>query len=541
MKKFLFSFPALCISVLSFAQYPLVKQWDYRFGGNGQDQLYTLIQTNDGGYLLGGSCRSDSTFDVSQPNRGGSDFWIVKTDGDGMKQWDRRYGGSGDEVILATLKNSDGGYLLVGSSTSGIGGEKTEPNWDLSNYTYDYWVVRIDSLSNILWDHRYGGTSNDYAYTAYQATNGAYLIVGTSQSDSNGDKTEPSWGDWDCWIIKIDSGGNKLWDKRYGGTLFDAAYDVAACSDGGCLIGGMSASGVSGDKTEPSWGGTDYWIVKIDSQGSKQWDKRYGGTGNENLRATTLTYDNGFILGGWSDSDSSGDKTNFNWGGLDFWIVMIDSEGNKIWDRNYGGTNHEDELKSIVRTSGNHYMIAGTSYSVASGDKTENNLGQEQTWVLNIAANGDKVWDETLQTDCNLTDDEIGVAIQSGDGCYVMANYTVAGVGGDKTQPNWPYADYWMIKFCDTTLATTQQNLSNSSYAMISPNPFSGSATLLLHDAPGKNSCFYLYDIYGKKRMQLVIQNPETKIQQAGLTSGIYFYEIREMRYITASGKIIIE
>src|SRR6185436_8522756 len=132
-------------------------------------------------------------------------------------------------------------------------------------------------------------------------------------------------------------------------------------------------------------------IVKIDSQGTKQWDKRYGGSGNENLRAATLTSDNGFILGGWSASDSSGDKTNFNWGGLDFWIVMIDSEGNKIWDRNYGGTNHEDELKSIVRTSGNHYMIAGTSYSMASGDKTENNLGQEQTCVLNITANGDKV------------------------------------------------------------------------------------------------------------------------------------------------------
>src|SRR5437867_4415149 len=137
MKKILLAL--LFISNFSFAQNPLVKQWDYRFGGMGNDILSCFMQTSDGGYILGGWSDSGISGDKSQSSWGGYDYWIVKTDSLGVMQWDKRFGGTANEGFYSLQQTSDGGYILGGTSTSGISGDKSEPSWGV----WDYWIVKI--------------------------------------------------------------------------------------------------------------------------------------------------------------------------------------------------------------------------------------------------------------------------------------------------------------------------------------------------------------------------------------------------------------
>jgi hypothetical protein len=134
--------------------------WNKRFGGEGYDQLNTAIQTKDGGYLLGGISLSGISGDKSQEGRGDSDYWIVKIDSKGTKQWDKRFGGLRQDVLKAMVQTENGGYLLTGDSFSGIGGDKTQKNYGPATgagFYSDFWVIKIDSLGNKLWDKTFGG------------------------------------------------------------------------------------------------------------------------------------------------------------------------------------------------------------------------------------------------------------------------------------------------------------------------------------------------------------------------------------------------
>ena len=135
------------------------------------------------------------------------------------KQWDKRYGGLLYDMLFSCISTSDGGYLLGGASLSGIGGDKTQDNWDTTYNTADFWVVKIDSTGIKQWDKRFGGYSDDGRLCSLiQTTDGGYLLCGISVSGIGGDKTQNCLGGDDYWIVKIDSAGNKQWDRRYGGS-----------------------------------------------------------------------------------------------------------------------------------------------------------------------------------------------------------------------------------------------------------------------------------------------------------------------------------
>jgi len=449
MKKFvvfLFFNCASCILPSAFSQNPLMKIWDKRFGGYGNDYLFSIQVTIDGGYILGGQSNSGIGGDKSEATWGSYDYWIVKTDLVGNKQWDKRFGGTDDDRLTSVRQTSDGGFILGGTSNSGVSGDKTE----LSQGSFDYWIVKTDSLGNKQWDKRYGGTEADFLWFAEQTSDGGYILGGSSYSDSSGDKIQDTRGSSDYWIIKTDSIGIKKWDKDFGGTDFDGLASIQQTSDGGYILGGSSVSGISGDKTQPLWGGKDFWIVKTDSVGIKQWDKDFGGSEDEYTCSISQTTDGGFILGVHTLSGISGDKTQPLCGGsgdIDCWIIKTDSLGIKQWDKDFGGSNIE-ELFSVSQTTDGGYLLAGDSYSIISCDKTENNIGFEQTWVVKTDSLANVVWDKTIFT---YGHDEYGMAIQSEDGCYLMGNQTVTGIGGYKTQPSWGSQDFWIIKFCDTT------------------------------------------------------------------------------------------
>ena len=128
----------------------------------------------------------------------------------------------------------------------------------------------------------------------------------------------------------------KQWDFRFGGSAIDEFHDIIKTSDGGYLVTGYSESGISGDRSQASQGSGDFWIVKIDNAGTKQWDKRYGGNNFDELFEAQQTSDGGYILGGWSNSPISGDKTQASVGAGDYWVIKIDAAGSKTWDKTFG-------------------------------------------------------------------------------------------------------------------------------------------------------------------------------------------------------------
>lgn len=443
---------AFLASHTAHSQWPYVKQWDARFGGTDADLLTRFIECHDGGFLLTGYSQSLAGGDKTQTLWGGSgddDFWIVKTDALGNKEWDKDFGGYFTDRMYAVKEMPGGGYLLAGESISGIGGDKTQP---VQGNT-DWWIVRIDSAGNKIWDKDFGGVDYDYLNTMIATSDGGYLLGGISASPAGGDKTQNSWGGWDFWIIKIDSAGNKLWDKDYGGTDHDYLNDIAQTADGGFLIGGYSLSDVSGDKSQARWGLYDLWVVKTDSAGNLQWEKDFGGYDNEYLNSV-LPVAGGYVLAGISSSGIGGDKTQPSYGGLDYWLLKIDTNGNLVYDRDYGGSDDEDFFGNISAFQNGDFLLAGISYSPISGTKTENNLGIEQSYLMRTDSLGNIIWDKTIFTNGH---DEEGYALITSDGCIAVVNYTNGNTGGYKSQDNRdtvpPYvtADYWLVKFCDST------------------------------------------------------------------------------------------
>jgi hypothetical protein len=435
----------------SLGQDPLVKQWDHRYGGNKDDQLYCLQQTINGGYILGGWSFSGQNGDKSEPSWGDRDYWIVKTDSLGIKEWDKRYGGTEEDLLYAVLPLQNGDYILGGHTLSGISGDKTQPLIG----AWDYWIIKVDSDGIPLWNKGFGGISTDKLMALDTTFDGGYILGGYSDSPVGGDKSEPSWGSYDYWIIKVDSLGTKQWDKRFGGTGPDYITNVRQTADSGYILAGYSSSPISGDKTETSQGYNDYWIVKTDALGNYQWDRRFGGDGEDFMVSLEFSNDGGYFLAGYSYSGMSGDKTQPNWMPLnhtcDLWILKIDSVGTQLWDRRYGWTGSE-RLGNLSLTSDNGLLLSGSSDSQIGGDKSEANLGVSNSWVIGIDQSGNKLWDKVLLT---AGDDGSAQGLQTTGNCFVFANYSPADSAGEKTQDSWGNGsfDYWITKFCDTSLA----------------------------------------------------------------------------------------
>lgn len=442
----------LCLSIFydnkSYGQSPLKPIWNYRYGGADADGTTSFIHARDGGYVMAGYSTSGATGDKTQPSQGSFDYWVVKTDSAGFMQFNFRFGGLNEDLLTSIMQTADGGYLLGGYSASGITGDKTEN----SRGIYDYWILKTDSSGNKIWDKRFGGNDYDQLYEVLPAAGGGFLLGGWSASGVSGDVTDSSRGDKDYWVVRIDSAGNKLWDKKYGGSADDIFSCMVASNDGGYLLCGTTVSDSSGDKTQNSRGSNDYWIVRIDTAGNKIWDKRFGGSNIDYPTDIKPTYDGNYIIGGWSDSPMDGDRSDSTNGGQDFWIVKIDSSGNKIWDKDFGGNAIEDDFGNLFQTLDSGIMITGTSYSNISGEKTENNLGIEQGWLIKTDSLGNQLWDKTIFT---LGHDESALSIQSSDGCYEIAVPTQGGIGGYKSQDARGFNDYWIIKLCDSTLLPT--------------------------------------------------------------------------------------
>ncbi len=487
MKKCVILFSLLyLIGSFCHAQTP-VKIWDKTIGGSSSDPLYSIVPMSDGGYILAGSSSSNISGDKSENSKGGPDYWVVKINSLGQKVWDKTIGGNDGDYLYSIISTSDGGYILAGKSYSNISGDKTENSKGVG----DYWLVKINSLGQKVWDKTFGGNFEDDLKSIISTSDGGYILAGYSNSNISGDKTENSKSIYyDYWVVKINSSGQKVWDKTIGGNDKDELNSIVATSDGGYILAGSSSSNISGDKSENSKGGFDYWVVKINSSGQKVWDKTIGGSNNDVLIAITSTSDGSFMLAGSSSSEISGDKIENSKGGFDYWVVKINSSGQKVWDKTIGG-NSSDVVKSIILTTDSGYILVGDSYSNISGDKTENSRGLQDYWVVKINSSGQKVWDKTFG---GSSFEYLTSIISTPNEGYIFAGSSDSNISGDKTENSKGGYDYWIVKVKEPcpTFSSSPPNVSiTNSVCSTNCTLTNGSITAPANACPAGSSIEY--------------------------------------------------
>ncbi|MFI5173049.1 MAG: hypothetical protein ACHQFW_11705, partial [Chitinophagales bacterium] len=262
-------------------------------------------------------------------------------------------------------------------------------------YSFLFIDFLFSQAPGIEWQNTIGGSSTDELRSIHQTSDGGYILGGYSFSGVSGDKTELNIGGYDYWVVKLNSSGVILWQNTIGGNSFETLYSIQQTSDGGYILGGSSFSGISGDKTEASLGGYDYWVIKLNSSGAIVWQNTIGGSSDDFLRSIQQTSDAEYILGGYSYSGVSGDKTDASLGGYDYWVIKLNSSGAIVWQNTIGGS-ESDLLNSIQQTSDGEYILGGYSYSGVSGDKTEANLGYADYWVVKVNSSGSIVWQNTI-------------------------------------------------------------------------------------------------------------------------------------------------
>lgn len=464
MKKLLLSvflvFQCFYSGHFLFAQVKPTIFLDKTYGGNDQDDLRCMLQTADGGFIMGGQSITSANGDKTQPANNSFDFWVLKLDSSGTKQWDKTFGGNTLDVLASILQTPDGGYILAGHSLSPAGGDKSEPNQGLA----DYWILKIDATGNKLWDKTLGSNYNDWLVEIQQTPDGGFIVGGTSNSQANSFKSENNRGIFptcDFWILKLDANGNKIWDKTIGGSEEEQFIGLKQTSDGGFVLAGQSNSGISGDKSQATNGNSDYWLVKLDAAGNKVWDKAFGGLGHDYLYNFNQTNDNGFVLVGSSSSGISGTKSQPSIGGHDFWIVKVNANGTKIWDKTYGGLAN-DEAGAVQQTAKGEFIVGGSSESYKSGDKSEEGRGDYDFWIVKLDANGNKLADKTIGGTNH--DKLVALKINPKEEIFLAGNtFSSASPFADKTSAAKGASDFWLVKlspYLNLTCATYPATIS---------------------------------------------------------------------------------
>ncbi|MCX6676274.1 MAG: hypothetical protein NTW84_07645, partial [Methanothrix sp.] len=306
----------------------IVTEFDKTFGGQGDDDGRFVQQTAAGDYIIVGSTKSRGA--------GGSDVWLIKADKDGNEIWNKTFGGPKDDWGEAVLETLDGGYIIVGATRSkGVGG-------------YDIWAIKTDKDGSLVWDETFGDQLDDEGQSVVQTADGGYIITGRSRASDSG-------GRYNALLLKIDGYGNRIWLKSFGGPLDDEGDSVLQTADGGYIIAGTTSSFGAG--------GYDAWLIKTDQSGNKIWDRTFGGEDSE-LNPWSKGWfveqvsDGGYIL--------SGSTRSYGSGGYDAWLIRTDMEGNEIWNRTFGGA-LDDEGAAVMQTVDGNYILLGSTSSYGAG------------------------------------------------------------------------------------------------------------------------------------------------------------------------------
>ncbi|MDC8098345.1 T9SS type A sorting domain-containing protein [Chryseobacterium rhizosphaerae] len=511
MKKLFYILAALGCSISMYAQAPNI-QWQKSLGGSNLEWAKSIKHTTDGGYIVAGHS-SSTDGDVTGNHSGGqlymTDYWIVKLNSSGGIQWQKSLGGNSIEEANSIQQTNDGGYIIAGTAASSDGDVTG------SHGSFDYWIVKLDSSGNIQWEKTFGGDIVEQAYSIQQTADNGYIIAGYTNS-SNGDVTV-AYGEEDFWIIKLDQTGNLQWQKSYGSNSKDYAYSIQQTTEGGYIVAGSTNSIIGGISY------SDCLIMKLNSSGDLQWQKKIGGSHDDYATAIKQTIDGGYIVAGNSNS-TDGDATG-NSNSPNIWIFKLNNTGDIQWKQFLGGTGY-DGASSVELTSDNGYLIGGTTTS--STDLTDN------FYVAKLNATGSIIWEKSLGGSAT---DQLNSAIETADGGFILAGNTDSNDGDVSGNHSDGFSDFWIVKLMPTTTLATAEVKANQSISFF-PNP--AKEFINIRNLPD-GSVVTITDTSGRKLLSKNYHEDKVIINTSQLIPGIYMIQIENKGKIILNEKLILK
>ncbi len=320
-------------------------EWNKTYGGSKDDRGQSLAQTKDGGYILTGYAMSDDG-DGSN-NKGFHDNWILKLDASGQIEWEKSFGFSGHDHSYDIIQTQDGGFFFIGflDITAARADGYDEKGQFLTRHGVgEFWGTKIDAQGNVQWRKYFGGTNNDRAHAVVQSDDGGFVMAGFSESDDF--DISDTRGSYDFWVVKIASTGDLLWERSLGGSGIEISYDIAKTTDNGYVITGNTFS--NDIDVSKNNGESDVWLIKLDDNGNLIWEKTFGGTEYDAAQGVFTSLDGGFLIVG--NSKSSDLDAISNMGENDIWILRANARGDLIWQQTFGGADLDYGFDVIENT-----------------------------------------------------------------------------------------------------------------------------------------------------------------------------------------------
>jgi Secretion system C-terminal sorting domain len=541
--------------------------WQKDIKSSTQDFLSQITTTIDQQYLITGSTikagsgkqeaggKSQMPDANSQKQNSGYDFHLVKLNQQGEEVWEKYFSGQNHDFLSATVNTQEGGFLLAGTSFSGKGLDKKEDSKGGS----DIWLIRINEFGDELWQKTIGGASDEEARAVIQTTDMGFFVAGNVAFDSaqaTGQSTDPrslsgaegkgtaGYGSKDVLVVRLDKNGKELSHLVLGGKGLDEVEKMIPTKDGGALLGVYSRSGaVTGSvkmeagssktinyqpKTTNNFGEGDYWIIKLSKDGKVEWEKNFGGTGDDHLRTLALT-STGYLIGGESRSERSGNKTVGIEEGTDLWLISLNERGEEIWQKSYNFKNRDVLMGMSViynpSTDNNQPSTKGIllgGYTQAEG-RIESD--DETFWMLYLDQNGNEQWRKHVKGESRKKEERLSDIKLNRDGSIVLAGTSAEELGKE----NWK-----IVKLGDKLI----DQLIEKPDIKIYPNPVSDYAYVEI-GFDFKEADIVMYDMGGRQLQSLKTKNKVTKMNTQNLIQGAYLITIKTDTNKTANAKLI--
>lgn len=539
MQKLYISALSLFLGMGAFGQ---KISWQRNIPSSTQDFLTHVTSTIDGQILVSGNTIRVGDSQVGSSSNTGYDYHIIKVDQQGQKLWEKYFSGNQNDYLNVSLATKEGSFLLAGTSYSTKALDKKDRSYGGS----DMWIIKLDENGQEQWQKTIGTKQNEEAVAAVQTTDLGYIIAGSTNNN------KLSFGQKDVMLVKLDSKGNILNQLILGGSGMDEVESIIATKDGGVLLGIYSRSSkYEGDqkssikygsfikensyqdsnvnnstnsinvgsktsegdsdihfysKQTENYGDGDYWIVKLDKNGKVEWEKSFGGKADDHIRSLSHT-DSGYIIGGESRSQISGNKKSPIKEGTDLWLIALDEKGEEQWQKSYNFGNR-DILMSLnaINTQDNKtkgFLIGG--YTQAEGQKKKDD---ETFWMLYVDGKGEEVWRKYVEGEAKKNQERLTSAILTRDGSYILAGMSAEELGKE----NWK-----IMKLKDSQV----EDLIDNTNIQIYPNPV-GSYCYVEIGVSFSEADLFIYDMTGRMIQQTKTKNKITKLNTASLPQGAY-------------------
>jgi hypothetical protein len=457
MKSILYTALSCFISCILFAQNKPIVQWQHRYGGQANEYLNSTIRTHDSGFLMAGSTFSHNNGDVSGGHTGYTPFqdaWVVKTNSQGILEWEKSLGGIKQDDISQVIASSDGGYAIMGLTYSNDG----DATGFHGGVYPDVWLAKLNSEGSVEWKKCLGGTMSDVGRCIKQTNDGGFILAGFTNSN-NGDVSglHVNSNATDIWVVKVNNLGQLQWQRCLGGRLQEDAAALELTQDGGFLVAGTTTSN-DGDvfgNHDPSGFYGDGWLVKLSSAGQLEWQKCIGGGFDEKVGQIKATSDGNYILVG-STNSSNGDITDKRFDDYDYLILKIAPSGNILWEKTYGGNSNTiyqngDHATSVCVTGDGGYLVGGHSWS-NDGDVSGHHGVTSTTdmWLLKLDGQGQLQWQQSYGGSEN---DYARDIFETADSGYVVSSASDS-YNGDASGTRGKF-DYWIMKINTPRISVT--------------------------------------------------------------------------------------